>query len=65
MGKETRNDALKKWFAKIRSLLLTGLLLKQCFWFSAVFYDFEGENVPTARDDNSVKSKGISLPRNS
>jgi len=58
VGKETRNDGLKKWFAKICSLLLSGLFLKQHFCFSAVFYDFEGENIPTAREDNSVKSTG-------
>lgn len=58
MGKETRNDGLKKWFAKIRSLLLSELFLKQHICFSAVVYGLERENIPTAREDNSVKSSG-------
>lgn len=58
MGKETRNYGLKKWFAKFCPLLLSGLFLKYRFCFSAVllvFFYFKGENIPTAREDNSEK----------
>lgn len=58
MGKETSNDGLKKWFAKFCLLLLPGLFLKHCFCFLAFFFFsfyFKGENIPTAREDNSEK----------
>lgn len=51
------------WFEKmvylqICSPLLSGIFSKQSFSLTAVFYDFEGEIILTAREDNSVKSTG-------
>lgn len=52
VGKETRNNGLKKQFAKVHSLLLSEVLLKQLFlFFSGVFY------IPTAREDNCKKQR--------
>lgn len=48
----------KMVYIKIWSLLLSGLFLRQRFSLPAVFYDFEGEIILTARENNSVKSTG-------
>lgn len=50
----------KMVYLKICSPLLSAIFLKQSFSLTAAFYDFEGEIILTAREDNSVKNTGLS-----